>query len=193
MTATTATTTTATTALPAGVRPGTWTIETSHSRAGFAVRHAGISKTHGTVAITGGEIVIGDTLEASSVRATLDPATVDTKDERRDGHLRSADFFETETYPTWEFRSTAVRADGEDFVVEGDLTIHGVTRPVTLRTEFEGAATDPFGVARLGATASTVISRKDFGLTWNAALETGGVLVADKVTITLDIEAVAKD
>lgn len=185
-------TTTTTTSLPAGVTPGIWAIETSHSRAGFSVRHAGIAKVHGTVAITGGEIVIGDTLEASSVVATLDPATVDTGAEQRDGHLRSADFFEVETYPTWEFRSTAVRADDEDFAIDGELTIRGTTRPVTLKTTFEGAATDPFGASRLGATATVEISRKDFGLTWNAALETGGVLVGDKITITLDIEAVAQ-
>jgi len=185
-------TTTTTTALPPAVRPGTWVVETSHSRAGFSVRHAGISKVHGTVDITHGEIVIGDTLEASSVVATLDPATVDTKDAKRDAHLRSADFFETDAHPTWEFRSTAVRADGEDFLIDGELTIRGVTRPVTLRTTFEGAATDPFGTECLDATATTEISRKDFGLTWNAALETGGVLVGDKVTITLDVEAVAK-
>jgi polyisoprenoid-binding protein YceI len=185
-------TVTTTTALPAGVRPGTWVVEPSHSRAGFTVRHAGISKVHGTVAITRGEIVIGESVEASSVVATLDPTTVDTGAEQRDAHLRSADFFEVETYPTWEFRSTAIRPDGDDFVIEGELTIRGVTRPVALRTVFEGAATDPFGAERLGATATTEISRKDFGLTWNAALETGGVLVGDKVTITLDIEAVAQ-
>lgn len=185
-------TTTTTTALPAGVTAGTWAVETSHSRAGFTVRHAGISKVHGTVAITSGQIVIGDTLEASSVVATLDPATVETGSEQRDGHLKSADFFEVETYPTWEFRSTAVRVDGEDFAIDGELTIRGATRPVTLKTTFEGGATDPFGAARLGATATVEISRKDFGLTWNAALETGGVLVSDKVAIVLDIEAVAQ-
>src|SRR5512145_2243203 len=127
-------TTTTTTTLPAGVTPGTWAIETSHSRAGFTVRHAGISKVHGSVAITGGEIVIGETLEASSVVATLDPATVETGAEQRDAHLRSADFFEVDVHPTWEFRSTAVRADGEDFAIDGELTIRGTTRPVTLKT-----------------------------------------------------------
>lgn len=185
------TSTTTTTALPTGVQPGRWSIEPAHSRAGFTVRHAGISKVHGTVAIAAGEIVIGESLAGSSVVANLDPATVDTKEERRDGHLRSADFFETDTHPTWGFRSTAVRADGDDFAIDGDLTVHGITRPITLRTEFTGAATDPFGVARLGATARTEFSRKDFGLTWNAALETGGVLVSDTVKVTLDIEAVA--
>ncbi len=184
MTATTAT------ALPAGVTPGTWEIETSHSSAAFSVRHAGISKVRGTIAITGGRIVVGQDLASSSVEATLDPATVDTRDERRDGHLRSGDFFDAETYPTWEFRSTAIRADGEEYVIEGDLTAHGVTNRVELRTEFNGAATDPFGTSRLGASATTKISRKDFGLTWNAALETGGVLVGDAITISLDIEAV---
>ena len=133
MTTTTATTTA--TPLPAGVTPGTWEIETSHSGASFRVRHAGISKVRGTIDITGGEIVLGDTLEASTVRATLDPATVDTKDERRDGHLRSAEFFETETYPVWEFRSTTIRPEGTNVIIEGELTAHGVTRPVHLRTE----------------------------------------------------------
>jgi polyisoprenoid-binding protein YceI len=182
---------TPTTALPAGATPGTWQIETSHSSAAFSVRHAGISKVRGTIAVTGGSIVIGDDLTTSSVEATLDPATVNTRDERRDGHLRGADFFETETYPTWEFRSTAIRTDGEDYLIDGELTAHGATRPVTLHAEFNGGATDPFGAARLGASATTTISRKDFGLTWNAALETGGVLVGDTITISLDIEAVA--
>lgn len=189
---TTASTTTSTSPLPEGVAPGTWEIETSHSSAAFRVRHAGISKVRGTIDITDGEIVIGETLEASSVRATLDPATVDTKDERRDGHLRSADFFEAETYPTWEFRSTAIRPDGADYLIDGELTAHGITRPASLRTEFNGGATDPFGVARLGASASTEISRKEYGLTWNAPLEAGGVLVGDAITITLEIEAVAR-
>jgi len=183
--------TTTATDLPAGVAPGTWTIEPSHSRATFTVRHAGIAKVHGTLEITEGTIVIRDDLGASSVTATLDPATVDTRDERRDAHLRSAEFFENETFPRWTFRSTSITPDDGEFVIAGELTIHGVTRPVELRTEFNGAATDPFGVARLGASATTEISRKDFGLTWNAALETGGVLVSDSIRISLDIEAVA--
>lgn len=178
------------TTLPTGVTTGTWAIETSHSSAAFTVRHAGISKARGTVAITEGTISIGDDLASSSVTATLDPATIDTKDANRDGHLRSADFFEVETYPTWTFASTEIRADGDDYVLVGDLTIHGVTRRVELAVEFNGAATDPFGAQRLGFSAETEISRKDFGLTWNAALETGGVLVSDKVKVALEIEAV---
>lgn len=178
------------TTLPTGVTTGTWVIETSHSSAAFTVRHAGISKARGTVAITEGTIAIGDDLASSSVTATLDPATIDTKDANRDGHLRSADFFEVEAFPTWTFASTEIRADGDDYVIVGDLTIHGVTRQVELAVEFNGAATDPFGAQRLGFSAETEISRKDFGLTWNAALETGGVLVSDKVKIALEIEAV---
>lgn len=178
------------TALPAGLTAGVWSVETSHSSASFTVRHAGISKVRGTVAITEGTITLGEDLESSSVTATLDPATVTTRDENRDAHLRSADFFDVENIPTWTFASTAVRAAGEDYVVVGDLTIHGVTREVELAVEFNGAATDPFGAQRLGFEAEVTISRKDFDLTWNAALEAGGVLVSDKVTIALDIEAV---
>lgn len=182
---------TITTDLPTGVEPGTWAVETSHSRAMFTVRHAGIAKVHGTIDITDGTVVIGENLAGSSITATLDPSTVDTGDAKRDEHLLSSDFFETETHPTWSFRSTGISRDGEDYLVDGELTIHGVTRPVQLRTEFNGSATDPFGMRRIGASATTEISRKDFGLTWNAALETGGVLVSDTVKISLDIEAVA--
>ncbi|WP_199425006.1 YceI family protein [Actinotalea solisilvae] len=178
------------TTLPAGVTTGTWTVEPSHSAAEFTVRHAGISKVRGTVAITDGTIVIGEDLASSSVTATLDPATVSTRDANRDGHLQSADFFDVENHPTWTFVSSAIQARGDAYVVVGDLTIHGVTKQVELETEFNGAATDPFGASRLGFSATTQISRKEFGLTWNAALETGGVLVSDNVKISLEIEAV---
>jgi polyisoprenoid-binding protein YceI len=170
---------------------GTWQIETSHSHAGFSVRHAGIAKVRGSVDITGGTIVVGDTLAETSVTATLDPATVDTRDAGRNGHLTSADFFDVENHPTWTFASTSVEEGGEGLLVHGDLTIRGVTQPVTLDVELNGAATDPFGNARVGFSATTKISRKDFGLTWNAALETGGVLVGDAITITLEIEGVS--
>ena len=185
-------TATTTTNLPAGLTSGTWLVETSHSSAAFTVRHAGISKARGTLAITEGVVTIGDDLASTTVTATLDAASVDTKDAGRDGHLKSADFFDVETYPTWTFTSTSIAPRGDDYVIAGDLTIHGVTRPVELVTEFNGAATDPFGAARIGFSAKTEISRKDFGLTWNAALETGGVLVSDTVKIALEIEAVAQ-
>jgi polyisoprenoid-binding protein YceI len=169
---------------------GTWQVETSHSLASFSVRHAGIAKVRGTVAITEGTIVLAEDVTASTVTATLDPATIDTRDAKRDGHLRSADFFDAEQFPAWTFTSTSVEEGGAGLLVHGDLTIHGVTRPVTLDVELNGAATDPFGMSRVGFSATTTINRKDFDLTWNAALETGGVLVSDKVEISLEIEGV---
>lgn len=181
---------TAATVLPTGLTAGTWAIDASHSEAAFTVRHAGIAKVRGTVAITEGTIAVGEDLAVSAVTATLDPATIDTRDANRDGHLKSADFFEVETYPTWTFTSSAVRAAGDGYVVTGDLTIHGVTKTVELATEFNGTATDPFGNARAGFSATTEISRKEFGLTWNAALETGGVLVSDTVKIALEVSAI---
>ncbi|GEL96366.1 YceI family protein [Cellulomonas composti] len=183
-------TATATTTLPAGLTTGTWTLDPSHTEASFTVRHAGISKVRGTVSVTGGEILVGDDLTLSSVTATLDPSTVSTGDANRDGHLKSADFFDVEKFGEWSFASTAVRAQGGDHVVVGDLTIHGVTQSVELVTEFQGVAVDPFGNTRAGFEASVTISRKDFELTWNAALEAGGVLVSDKVVIALDISAI---
>jgi polyisoprenoid-binding protein YceI len=181
---------TVTTALPTESLTGTWVIDPSHSEAGFTTRHAGIAKVRGSVAITEGTIVIGDDVATSSVTAVLDPSTIDTRDANRDGHLRSADFFEVDTYPTWTFTSTSVAAKGGDYVLVGDLTIHGVTRTVELELEFNGTATDPFGNARAGFSAATEISRKDFGLTWNAALETGGFLVSDTVKVSLEISAI---
>ncbi|WP_069386333.1 YceI family protein [Cellulosimicrobium cellulans] len=178
------------TPLPAGLTTGTYALDASHSHAAFTVRHAGISKVRGTLAITGGAITVGDDLESTSVTAELDAASVSTGDDNRDNHLRSADFWDAENKPTWAFTSTSVTADGDDYVVAGDLTINGVTKPVELATEFAGTATDPFGNPRAGFEATTQISRKEFGLTWNAALETGGVLVGDKITITLDVSAI---
>ena len=179
-----------TTTLPTETLTGTWTIDPSHSEAGFTTRHAGIAKVRGSVAITEGTIVIGEDLASASVTAVLDASTIDTRDANRDGHLRSADFFEVENYPTWTFTSTSVTAKGDDYVVTGDLTIRGVTRTVELALEFNGTATDPFGNARAGFSAETEISRKDFGLTWNAALETGGFLVSDTIKVTLEISAI---
>ena len=181
---------TVTTALPTESLTGTWVIDPSHSEAGFTTRHAGIAKVRGSVAITEGTIVVGDDVTGSTVTAVLDPSTIDTRDANRDGHLRSADFFEVDTYPTWTFTSTSVAAQGNDYVLVGDLTIHGVTRTVELELEFNGTATDPFGNARVGFSAETEISRKDFGLTWNAALETGGFLVSDTVKVSLEISAI---
>lgn len=183
-------TATTTTALPAGLTSGTWAIDGSHTEASFTVRHAGISKVRGSVAVTEGTITVGEDLASTSVTVTLDPSTVSTGDANRDGHLKSGDFFDVEAFGAWTFASTEVRAQGDAFVIVGDLTIHGVTKSVELATEFNGTAVDPFGNERAGFEAFVTISRKEFGLTWNAALEAGGVLVADKVVIGLDVSAI---
>ncbi|PJI95021.1 YceI family protein [Luteimicrobium subarcticum] len=179
-----------TTALPTGVVPGTYTIDPAHSTASFTVRHAGISKVRGTVAITSGTVTVGDSFEVSSVTAELDAKSISTGDANRDGHLQSADFFTVEQNPTWSFVSKSVKGAGEEFVVTGDLTINGVTNEVELDTEFTGAAVDAFGNERAAFEAHLEISRKEFGVSWNAALEAGGVLVSDKVKIDLDLSTI---
>src|SRR5690554_2547534 len=178
-----------TTTTPTTLATGTWTIDPSHSEAAFTVRHAGIAKVRGTVAITEGAVVVAEDGTAS-VTATLDPTTVNTGDAGRDGHLKIADFFEVETYPTWTFTSAAVPVGASEAEVPGELTIHGVTKPVVLETEFNGTATDAYGNLRAGFSATTSIARKDFGLTWNAALEAGGVLVSDKVQVAIEISTI---
>jgi len=183
--------TTTATALPQALTTGTWALDLGHSEASFTARHAGVTKVRGTVKITEGAVVVGDTLETSSLTATLDPSTVSTGNEGRDGHLKSADFFNAETAQPWTFVSTEIRQTGdESFVITGDLTINGVTKSVDLATEFNGVVVDPWGGTRAGAEATVTVSRKEFGLTWNVALEAGGVLVSDKVVINLDVAAV---
>lgn len=177
------------TALPEGLVPATYEIDPSHSQASFSVRHAGISKVRGTVPISSGSIVVGEDVESSTVTAELDATGISTGDANRDGHLQGADFFNTEANPTWTFTTTSVKA-GEDFAVTGDLTIAGVTKPVELTVDYTGSAVDAFGAPRAAFEGTTTISRKEWGITWNAALEAGGVLVGDKVTISLDISAI---
>lgn len=181
-----------TTSLPTGLTTGTYEIDPSHTTAAFSVRHAGIAKVRGTIAVASGSITVGEDLESSRVTAELDAESVNTGDAGRDGHLKSADFWHAEENPAWTFSSTGIRTDGDDYVISGDLTINGVTKGVELETEFTGGAKDPFGNDRVGFEAQVEISRKEFGLTWNAALETGGVLVGEKVKITLDVSAIAK-
>lgn len=178
---------TSTTTLPA---TGTWAIDPSHSEVGFTVRHLGISKTRGRFAAFAGDVVVAERAEDSRVTVTIDPASVDTKDAGRDEHLRGADFFGVGEHPTWTFVTTSVVPSGGRWAVTGDLTIAGVTRPVVLDTEVVGLATDPWGNERVGFQASTEVNREDFGLTWNAALETGGFLVGKTVKIDLEVEAV---
>ena len=171
-----------------GYKAGTWTLDPSHSEVQFSVRHMMISKVRGTFGVKAATLTAPENPLEATVEATVDVASIDTKDEGRDNHLRSADFFDVENYPTMEFRSTGVRIENGDFLVDGNLTIKGVTKPVTFDFDFGGFGTDPWGNYKAGATAKAVINREDFGLTWNAALETGGVLVGKDVTIELDLQ-----
>lgn len=170
-----------------GLTPGTWPLDASHTSASFTVRHAGISRARGQFEELEGSLTVDENAEDLRLEATLQTASVTTNNEDRDNHLRSADFFDAENHPTLTFVSTKLEGD----TLHGELTIRGTTRPVELDFVYEGAATDPFGVYRAGFTGETKISRKDFGLTWNAALEAGGVLVSDEVKISIEAEFTA--
>lgn len=170
--------------------PGSYSIDPTHTHVGFAVKHFGLSKVRGEFEKFDGTITIAEPLTDSHVEVTIDASSFDSRDDGRDAHIRSADFLDVEQHPTLEFRSTGVRPDGDDWVVTGDLTIHGVTRSVELETELDGVIDDPYGQERIAFSAETEIDRTDFGLTWNQALETGGLVVGKKVKILLDVEAV---
>jgi polyisoprenoid-binding protein YceI len=172
--------------------PATWSIDADHSNVGFRVRHMMITTVKGRFAGIDGDIVIDEhNPERSRVDVRIPAASIDTRSEQRDTHLRSADFFDVENHPYLKFRSRRVAALGDGrFAVAGDLTIRGVTREVVLDVEEEGRGTDPWGGERVGYTAVTRIDRTDFGLTWNQALETGGVLVANEVKIELEVQLV---
>ena len=170
--------------------PGEYQIDLSHTHAGFSVKHFGLSKVKGEFTEVSGTVVIADEPAESYVRATISTASFNSRDEGRDAHVRGADFLDVESFPEITFVSTNVKPDGDDWVVSGDLTIKGVTRTVELATEFEGAITDPYGLERIAFSASTEIDRTDFGLDFNAALETGGLIVGKNVKITLEVEAI---
>jgi polyisoprenoid-binding protein YceI len=171
--------------------PGVFTIDASHSSVGFVVRHLVVGKTRGRFPTFDGAVTIAAEPLESSVEVTVDLASVDTHDEARDAHLRSGDFFDVEQYPTMTFRSTAVHPKGPGrYDVDGDLTIRGLTKPVTLDIELEGLALDPWGGERVAFTARGEIDREEWGLTWNAALETGGVVVGKRVKLEIEAEAV---
>lgn len=174
-----------------GYEPGTYTIDPAHSTVTFTVRHMMVTKVRGEMEGVEGTIVLGERPEDSTVEASIDPTTISTRNADRDAHLRSPDFFATDEHPTWTFRSTGVRQDGDDLVVDGDLQMRGVTKPVSLALEFGGFVTDPSGGKRVGASARTRVKRTDFGINWNAALETGGVVVSDDVDVELEISAVS--
>lgn len=178
------------TTLPATLTAGTWNLDAAHTEVGFTVRHAGISKVRGSFTETEGKLTIGADADSCAVEVKIATASVNTRNQGRDDHLRSGDFFDSEQFPEMVFASTSVAAKGDEAVIKGNLTIKDVTREVELEAEFNGAGTDPFGAARIGFSAETTINRKDFGLTWNAAMETGGLLVGDKIKIQIEAEFV---
>jgi polyisoprenoid-binding protein YceI len=180
---------TVTTAIP-GYVLGTWDIDTTHSDVSFSVRHMMISKVRGRFNGVSGRLVTGADLLDSSVTAEIDVNSFDTGNEQRDEHVRSADFLHAAEFPTMTYRSTGLRRDGDDLVVDGELTLHGITRQVPLTVELTGFGPDPYGGTRVGLSATTKINRKDFGIDTDLPLDGGGVVIGDTVQISLDIQAV---
>jgi polyisoprenoid-binding protein YceI len=169
----------------------TWQIDPAHTQVEFAVKHMMITTVKGRFSDVTGEIRLDETNIANSrIDIEVNVASIDTREAQRDTHLRSGDFFDVEKFPKMTFRSTKIDGALDEFTLTGDLTIHGVTRPVTFDVTHEGRGKDPWGGERIGFSATGKIKRGDFGLTWNAALETGGFLVGDDVKISLDVEAV---
>ena len=171
---------------------GNYIIDPAHTRIGFVARHAMVTKVRGAFnQFEGSAVLDGTDLTKSSGQLTIQAASIDTRNEQRDAHLRSNDFLAMEEYPQITFVATNVRQSGATRLeVTGELTIRGVTNSITIPFEYEGAATDPFGNLRVGFEGSAVINRKDYGITWNAALETGGVLVSDKITLEFEVSAI---
>ncbi len=169
-----------------------WNIDPSHTSLEFAVRHMMISTVRGSLKVSGGTVQLSTNNELLGVEAQIDASTINTGDAQRDGHLNSADFFDSATHPVIRFKSTNVTAQGNNqYKVTGDLTIRGKSKVITLEVETSQSAKDPWGNTKIAATGSTKISRKEWGLVWNQALETGGVLVSDEVKIVLDVQAAA--
>jgi polyisoprenoid-binding protein YceI len=173
-----------------GLTAGTWTIDVAHSEVGFQVRHLMVSKVKGKFKKFDGVITIAEDPLQSHAEVTIDASSIDTGDENRDNHLRSADFFETDKHSQITFTSTGVRPKGSDYLVTGDLTVHGVTRPVELEVEFNGVSTDPWGGTRSGFSATTEINRKDYGVSFDVPADGTAVVVGDKIKINIEVEAV---
>ena len=182
------TTTSALTTIPTG----TYTIDPTHSRIGFVARHAMVTKVRGSFnEFEGSGSFDAEDLDSSSLQLTIKAASIDTRSTDRDNHLRSNDFFDMETYPDITFVSTALaQTDDDTYRVTGDLTIKGVSKPVTVDFEYTGTAVDPYGNQRIGLDGRTTVNRKDWGVNWNAALEAGGVLVSEKVTLEFEVSAI---
>jgi polyisoprenoid-binding protein YceI len=183
---------TATTTAPTEQRSGEYTLDPAHSRLGFVARHAMVTKVRGAFNdVTGTGSFDAADPSRSHLEVTIQAKSIDTRNEDRDAHLRSNDFFDMDQYPEIRFVSTAVEpVDESNYRVTGDLTIKGVTKPVTIDLEYTGFVQDPFGNQRLGLEGSVVVNRKDWGVSWNAALEAGGMLVSEKVTLELEVSAI---
>ena len=183
-----------TTTVPATLT-GTYAIDPTHSRIGFVARHAMVTKVRGSFnEFEGTGYFDAEDPSSSRLQLTIQAASIDTRNADRDGHLKSNDFFDMENHPKISFTSTAVEQVGtENYRVTGDLTIKGVTKPVTVDFEYTGTAVDPFGNTRIGLEGKTVVNRKDWGVNWNAALEAGGVLVSEKVTLEFEVSAIRTD
>ena len=177
------------TAIP-GYEAATWNIDPVHSEVGFSVRHMMVSKVRGRFTKFSGQLVTAEDPAKSSVTAEIDLSSIDTGQEQRDAHIRSADFFEVETYPTMTYKSTGVRVEDGEYVLDGELTLKGVTRSVPLHLELNGFGPDAYGGTRAGFTATGEINRSDFNVSFNAPLQNGGVVVGEKIQLQLEIEAV---
>ncbi len=169
---------------------GTWKLDKAHSELAFSVRHLGISKVRGIFHDFDVTVTSAEQVEDSTIEATIEVASVDTKDAGRDGHLKTGDFFKTEEFPTATFKSTKIEGTADEFSVTGDLTLRGVTKEITLKGEFGGINTDGYGNVHAGAEVKAVINRLDFGVEWNSPLETGGLLLGNDVTLSFDLQVV---
>jgi polyisoprenoid-binding protein YceI len=175
------------------VPTGTWTADTAHSTIGFSVKHLGIATVRGSFGEFEGTLEIGDDLSSAKVKGSAKVDSIDTSEPQRDAHLKSADFFDAENHPELTFESTSVREiDGETFEITGDLTMHGVTKPVTLKAEVQGTETDPWGNERVGLEITGKLDRSDWDMKFNQALGSGNLLVSDTVKLALDISAIKK-
>ena len=173
-----------------GYQAATWNIDPVHSEVGFSVRHMMVSKVRGRFTKFSGQLVTADNPLQSSVTAEIDLTSINTGQEQRDQHIQSADFFEVETYPTMTFKSTGIRVEDGEYILDGDLTLKGVTKNVPLRLELQGFGEDAYGGYRAGFTATGELNRRDFNVNFNAPMQNGGVVVADKIQLHLEIEAV---
>jgi polyisoprenoid-binding protein YceI len=173
------------------VAAGTWAVDPAHSRVGFAVKHLGIATVRGTFESFDGALVIGDDLASGRITGTVAAASVNTQEAQRDEHLRSADFFDATEYPQITFTADVLRQrDDDEFDIEGELALHGVNRPITLRAVVQGVETDPWGNERVGLEITGELSRGEYGMKFNQVLGSGNALVSDKVKISLDVSAV---